>query len=403
MNMTPPEAAHLPLHVWKPVHSARLRLEADGLIYADAPGMDYHLMRISDPLFANRRLRLVIRMRPAAGCDTEFYVNHWGGIDVCRIAADGGVRGRGISESITVTPAGDGWFDVVVVYYSSHETVSVGTSRGEGGRYDGRGADQYAFARLDVAIHTTSDAIAPGGSLTGYLRSQWGQDQFIYDNLMSHRGGTFFEVGAHEGVALSNSFFFEKALGWTGILVEMQPRYFPEIIHKRQGARCVNGALGTEAMELLYLDAGDRSGLLRYFEHAAVVHLEQHSQGVEPKPDYRVRWVKVRPTMEVFAEAGISHVDYFSLDVEGAEMTILRSLDFDQVSIDMFTIEDNATPWTEHRAFLEPKGYTCIGALGVDAFFLHQRFIDRLAAERGAGYLDTVRAKLRPVSTFTNR
>eukprot|EP01035_Chromulina_nebulosa_P042438 gene42438-57453_t len=44
-------------------------------------------------------------------------------------------------------------------------------------------------------------------------------------------------------------------------------------------------------------------------------------------------------------------------------MTILRSLDFDRVTIDMFTIEDNATPWTEHRAHAQ----LLIGGVGFPA------------------------------------
>jgi hypothetical protein len=85
--------------------------------------------------------------------------------------------------------------------------------------------------------------------------------------------------------------------------------------------------------------------------------------------------------MDVLAEAGVAHIDYFSLDVEGGEMVILRSIDFDRVTIDLFTVEDNVARWAEHRALLEPRGYTCLGALGTDALFAHRRLMERVTGD----------------------
>jgi hypothetical protein len=91
--------------------------------------------------------------------------------------------------------------------------------------------------------------------------------------------------------------------------------------------------------------------------------------------------------MDVLAEAGVAHIDYFSLDVEGGEMVNLRSIDFDRVTIDhrvtidLFTVEDNVARWAEHRALLEPRGYTCLGALGTDALFAHRRLMERVTGD----------------------
>ena len=59
-------------------------------------------------------------------------------------------------------------------------------------------------------------------------------------------------------------------------------------------------------------------------------------------------------------ELGVSHVDYFSLDVGGAEMFVLESIDFSTITFDVFTIEIQ-----EHRAeievFMKNKGYSWVG------------------------------------------
>ena len=55
-------------------------------------------------------------------------------------------------------------------------------------------------------------------------------------------------------------------------------------------------------------------------------------------------------------------VDYFSLDVEGAEMGILRTIPFDKVKIRTFTIEYNGNPKAakEMEALMGKNGYQMV-------------------------------------------
>jgi FkbM family methyltransferase len=228
------------------------------------------------------------------------------------------------------------------------------------------------------------------------FHSQWGQDRFVHEWLMPFEDGTFFEVGALEGLHLSNTLFFERKRNWRGILVEMQPWFFPKIRENRPRSHCVHAALGSERIDQLFLNAGDRSGLLRHMDPRDIIHLEEHYRDRTPKPTFQVVWVAVRPIMEVFAEAGLWHINYFSLDVEGAEIDILRTIDFDRVRIDLFTIEANFGKFQPLREILEPKGYVLIGTLGVDGFFVRQDVLAELAARKGAEHIARMRAALRP-------
>ncbi len=230
------------------------------------------------------------------------------------------------------------------------------------------------------------------------FHSQWGQDAFIARFLMPHREGTFFEVGALDGLHLSNTLYFERERDWRGILVEMQPWHFPALPRNRPRAHCVNAALGTESMQQLFLNAGDRSGLLRHMNPADIVYLENHYRDAPKKPAYTVHWVQVRPIMEVIAEAGLSRIEYFSLDVEGAELDILRGIDFARVRIDLFTIEDNTGRFTALRELLAPHGYQLIGSLGVDGLFVRHDTLAEIAARHGAAHVAAMLGALRPPS-----
>lgn len=76
--------------------------------------------------------------------------------------------------------------------------------------------------------------------------SQAGQDEYL-DRVVFHgrRGGRFAEIGAYDGVTGSNTLFFEKSRGWSGLLVEASPRLYAEVLRNRD-TPCLNVAVAAE-------------------------------------------------------------------------------------------------------------------------------------------------------------
>jgi hypothetical protein len=50
-----------------------------------------------------------------------------------------------------------------------------------------------------------------------------GQDVLVAALLGNQRNGVFVDIGANDGVSISNSLYFEERLGWTGLAVEPLP------------------------------------------------------------------------------------------------------------------------------------------------------------------------------------
>ena len=66
--------------------------------------------------------------------------------------------------------------------------------------------------------------------------------------------------------------------------------------------------------------------------------------------------------------SGQTYIDYVSLDVEGAEMIILKSINWKHLDIDVFTIETD-----QHRqdilTFMKTQGYKWIQTISGDDVF----------------------------------
>jgi hypothetical protein len=62
-----------------------------------------------------------------------------------------------------------------------------------------------------------------------------------------------------------------------------------------------------------------------------------------------------------------SVIDYWSLDTEGSELTILKTFPFEEYILRVITIEHNWSPLRAPiREFLESRGYLMIKTLGCD-------------------------------------
>src|SRR5664280_1701555 len=70
----------------------------------------------------------------------------------------------------------------------------------------------------------------------GYF-SQYRQDEFVDKFFNKKNAGFFIDIGAHDGVTFSNTFFLEKERGWSGICIEPIPDVFDKL---KQNRRSIN-------------------------------------------------------------------------------------------------------------------------------------------------------------------
>lgn len=197
--------------------------------------------------------------------------------------------------------------------------------------------------------------------------SQNGQDRYLYNNFFKNKNkGFFIEIGADDGIDKSNTYFFEK-LGWNGICVEASPSRF---IKLKQNRNCllVNKAISQNNGILEFLDIQGYgkgfSGLVNDFhpKHLKRIDgLKNHKNFIKKE----VIEVECITLQEILDQHKISEVDYCSIDVEGGELGVLKSIDWGRVNINIISLEDNFSD-KKPIDFILNKGYKVINKIGAD-------------------------------------
>jgi FkbM family methyltransferase len=209
--------------------------------------------------------------------------------------------------------------------------------------------------------------------------SQIGQDRYVNKAFFKNaKNGFFLDIGAHDGVSISNTYFFESELGWSGICLEPNPEVFEKLIANRS-CTCICGCASIEhntvndfmrisgPLEML-------SGLVNKYdlEHVSRIEAELKKFG----GSYEIIKVNCYNLNQILKDAGINHINFLSIDTEGGEYDILENFDFSQCQVDVITVED-AYRIHDFNSLLKSKGFKLAKRLEWDVIFVHKNFLKK--------------------------
>jgi len=197
------------------------------------------------------------------------------------------------------------------------------------------------------------------------MTSQAGQDFWVFGEAFNEQThGFFVDIGAHDGISISNTYILELKYRWSGICIEANPITFKELKNNRRAANlnvCLDRAEGEVTFVL-----GDVMG--------GIVDQDTDNNDIDAITE---NVVKLRTTSlnRVFEERCVpSIVDYLSIDVEGAEERILAEFDFHKYTFRCITIE---RPTELLRSIFKDNGYILIKEIpALDSFYVHQDFLE---------------------------
>ncbi|XP_045610806.1 protein Star [Procambarus clarkii] len=184
--------------------------------------------------------------------------------------------------------------------------------------------------------------------------SQFGQPLHLVKNLLhGMKGGFFVEAGAVDGEFLSNTLYLERWLGWTGLLVEPYPVTYERLLYKHRRAYSINAALSvTNVSSSVFLRPAGDNGVLSTVEE----------RGLQ---------VRAIPLFSLLKALNVTIVDFLSLDVEGDEVKVLKTIPWDKIRIRVLCVEFNHVPEGHRRLrrYVVSKGYRFLAYRKIDMWF----------------------------------
>jgi FkbM family methyltransferase len=176
------------------------------------------------------------------------------------------------------------------------------------------------------------------------FHSQDGQDKYLEMHIFKNKkNGTFVDVGAHDGISINNTLYFERYNGWTGINIEPIAEVYDKLVVNRPFCININCAVSNrDGYADFILNNGYTemlSGLKNSYDYRHIDRLQEENNMTNSTS--RIITVCTKRLETIFDEKNIKHVNYVSIDVEGGEFDVIKSINFDKVFIDVIGFENN--------------------------------------------------------------
>ena len=208
--------------------------------------------------------------------------------------------------------------------------------------------------------------------------SQDGQDQYLENNVFKgYKNGFYVDVGAHNGISINNTLYFEKNNNWTGINIEPIKKVFDDLQINRPNNINLNCAVSNNDGETEFIcNTGYTemiSGIKDTFDTRHLQRLDRENRAMGSTTE--IINVKTKKLETIFNEHNILHVNYLSIDVEGAEFEVIKSINFDKVFIDVIAFENNYSDVSiPIIKYLEENNYVVFN-ISLDIFMINKNSI----------------------------
>ena len=160
-------------------------------------------------------------------------------------------------------------------------------------------------------------------------------------------------VGANDGIRDSISYFFEKNLNWSGILVEPQTDLMNQCkLNRSQLNIFINNGLGNEEGLFEFIiptDNLDNASFNLSKEHINQLRKDGYGKS------FRTEIIEIITYQNIIEQYGIKNIDLCILDVEGFENKILKNLIRSDVLPEVLVVEHDWSNLNELNKIVKKK------------------------------------------------
>jgi len=199
-----------------------------------------------------------------------------------------------------------------------------------------------------------------------------GIDQYVKETFFPNKtNGYFIDVGAHNGIDVNNTYYFENE-GWNGICFEPIPEIFKQLEQNRK-CTLVNKAISnTEGTAQFFLIEGYSDMLSGLVDEYPQEHIARINREIE---QYNQNYNYIDVICSTFDKEVIeTNINLLSIDTEGAELTILKTINFTKYNVDIMIVEYNYHN-QELIGLLHNNNFEVIQQQGVDLIIKNKNYV----------------------------
>jgi FkbM family methyltransferase len=202
------------------------------------------------------------------------------------------------------------------------------------------------------------------------MYAQHGEDLYLAARFDPGKRGTFVEVGAYNGVDLSNTCLLERGYGWEGVLVEANPELAGAARRARPGSQVVSAAAvapeGVGSVGLRIFEGHEEQATMGLTRHFRTRFVERSGA-----PAHTIQKVEADTLDHILAETGVRDVDVVSIDVEGHEDAVLKGFSLGSTWKPTVMLVERCTPvpslWSARYFFR--AGYEYRGRIRINDWY----------------------------------
>lgn len=210
--------------------------------------------------------------------------------------------------------------------------------------------------------------------------SQCGEDMIIdyVFNLLGIKSPIYFDIGANTPKKLNNTFFFYENRKGTGVLVEPNPSLSSELKKERPLDEHYNCGIGFNNVEE-YADyyMMDWHEFNTFSKEIAYETQENYKGRNNIKEVVKLKLIGINQILEKHFSKGL---DLLSIDVEGLDLQILKSMNFEKYIPKVICVETKVGVHqnsSDIADYLVSKGYVLFSQTPINGIFVHKRYLDK--------------------------
>lgn len=194
-------------------------------------------------------------------------------------------------------------------------------------------------------------------------------EQWHAKHKHARRRPVYVDVAANHARRWSNTYFFDRCMGWDGVCAEANPVYHSELRQQRH-CNVIDTCVSDIARVVNFSFTAAYGGVVRDDKGGWGVDGKKHATHEKFNGQFTgFKSLTCTTLRKELPKLNMNHIDVLSLDVEGYELPVLEGIDWDKTTIDVLVVE-NKRP--EIAALLQDRGFDRVREVLKDDIYIRK-------------------------------